>query len=51
MSELKAGKSFEGLARQYSIAPSRDSGGELPWVSFTTPATKGKTSGLPVVIA
>lgn len=51
VSELKAGKSFEGLARQYSIAPSRDSGGELPWVSFKTPATEGETSGLPVAIA
>ncbi|KAG8150294.1 peptidylprolyl isomerase [Burkholderia catarinensis] len=51
LSELKAGKSFEGLARQYSIAPSRDTGGELPWVSFKTPATEGKTSGLPVAIA
>ncbi|MGS0895301.1 peptidylprolyl isomerase [Burkholderia stagnalis] len=51
LSELKAGKSFEGLARQYSIAPSRDAGGELPWVSFKSPATEGKTSGLPVAIA
>ncbi|RQR26415.1 peptidyl-prolyl cis-trans isomerase [Burkholderia sp. Bp9142] len=51
LSELKAGKAFEGLARQYSIAPSRDTGGELPWVSFKTPATEGKTSGLPVAIA
>lgn len=51
LSELKAGKSFEGLARQYSIVPSRDAGGELPWVSFKTPATEGKTSGLPVAIA
>jgi len=51
LSELKAGKSFEGLARQYSIAASRDAGGELPWVSFKTPATDGKTSGLPVAIA
>ncbi|KVQ71429.1 peptidylprolyl isomerase [Burkholderia multivorans] len=51
LSELKAGKSFESLARQYSIAPSRDSGGELPWVSFKTPATEGKTGGLPVAVA
>ncbi|CAJ4653110.1 PpiC-type peptidyl-prolyl cis-trans isomerase [Burkholderia pseudomallei] len=51
LSELKAGKSFDGLARQYSIVPSRDAGGELPWVSFKTPATEGKTSGLPVAIA
>ncbi|WP_256254382.1 peptidylprolyl isomerase [Burkholderia ubonensis] len=51
LSELKAGKPFDGLARQYSIASSRDAGGELPWVSFKTPATEGKTSGLPVAIA
>ncbi|CAB3750700.1 peptidylprolyl isomerase [Burkholderia sp. MSh2] len=51
LSELKAGKPFDGVARQYSIAPSRDAGGELPWVSFRTPATDGKTSGLPVAIA
>ncbi|WP_325088876.1 peptidylprolyl isomerase [Burkholderia contaminans] len=51
LSELKAGKSFEGLARQYSMAPSRDTGGELPWVSFHTPATEGKTSGLPLPVA
>ncbi|MGN4068070.1 foldase protein PrsA [Burkholderia gladioli] len=51
LSELKAGKSFDDLARQYSIAPSRDAGGELPWVSFKTPAAEGKTSGLPVAIA
>ncbi|CRY44820.1 peptidyl-prolyl cis-trans isomerase [Burkholderia pseudomallei] len=51
LSELKAGKPYDGLARQYSIAPSRDAGGELPWVSFKTPAAEGKTSGLPVAIA
>ncbi|KER68518.1 peptidylprolyl isomerase [Burkholderia aenigmatica] len=51
LSELKAGKSFDGLARQYSMAPSRDTGGELPWVSFNTPATEGKTSGLPLPVA
>ncbi|MGU3780437.1 peptidyl-prolyl cis-trans isomerase [Burkholderia metallica] len=51
VSELKAGKSFDGLARQYSMAPSRDAGGELPWVSFHTPATEGRTSGLPLPIA
>ncbi|HDR9081362.1 TPA: peptidyl-prolyl cis-trans isomerase [Burkholderia vietnamiensis] len=51
LSELKAGKPFDSLARQYSIAPSRDAGGELPWVSFKAPATEGKTSGLPVAVA
>ncbi|WP_419688183.1 peptidyl-prolyl cis-trans isomerase [Burkholderia theae] len=51
LSELKSGKSFDGLARQYSMAPSRDTGGELPWVSFNTPAAEGKTAGLPLSIA
>ncbi|WP_446901137.1 peptidyl-prolyl cis-trans isomerase [Burkholderia sp. YIM B11467] len=51
LSELKSGKSFDGLARQYSMAPSRDTGGELPWVSFNTPAAEGKTAGLPLPIA
>jgi len=51
VSELKSGKSFDALARQYSIAPSRDTGGELSWVSFKAPATEGKTSGLPVGVA
>lgn len=51
LSELKAGKSFDGLARQYSLAPSRDTGGELPWVSFNTPAAEGKTAGLPLPVA
>ncbi|HDR9090085.1 peptidyl-prolyl cis-trans isomerase [Burkholderia vietnamiensis] len=50
LAELKAGKPFDGLARQYSIAPSRDAGGELPWVSFKTPVAEGKTAGLPVAI-
>ncbi|EPZ89547.1 PPIC-type PPIASE domain protein [Burkholderia cepacia] len=51
LSELKAGKSFDGLARQYSVAPSRDTGGELPWVSFNTPAVEGRTAGLPLPVA
>ncbi|KAB0644176.1 peptidyl-prolyl cis-trans isomerase [Burkholderia latens] len=51
LSELKAGKSFDSLARQYSLATSRDVGGQLPWVSFKSPAMEGKTSGLPTVIA
>ncbi|WP_193101897.1 peptidyl-prolyl cis-trans isomerase [Burkholderia sp. Z1] len=51
LSELKSGKSFDGLARQYSMAPSRDTGGELQWVSFNTPAVEGKTAGLPLPIA
>lgn len=50
LAELKVGKPFDGLARQYSIAPSRDVGGELLWISFKTPVEEGKTSGLPVAI-
>ncbi|KVD71645.1 peptidylprolyl isomerase [Burkholderia ubonensis] len=51
LAELKDGKSFDGLARRYSVAPSRGAGGALPWVSFKTPVTEGKTAGLPVAIA
>jgi parvulin-like peptidyl-prolyl isomerase len=51
LSELKAGKSFDVLARQYSTAPSKATGGELPWVSFKTPVMEGKTSGLPLQVA
>ncbi|ACC76318.1 peptidylprolyl isomerase [Paraburkholderia caribensis] len=48
---LKAGKSFDVLARQYSITPDKANGGELPWVSFKAPAAEGKTSGLPLPVA
>ncbi|NML29636.1 peptidyl-prolyl cis-trans isomerase [Paraburkholderia antibiotica] len=51
VSELKAGKAFDLLAQQYSVAPSKTSGGQLPWVSFKTPVTEGKTSGLPLAVA
>jgi parvulin-like peptidyl-prolyl isomerase len=48
---LAVGKPFDDLARQYSIAPSREQGGELPWVSFKTPLIDGQTQGLPVSVA
>lgn len=51
LSELKAGKAFDVLARQYSVASSKANGGEMPWVSFNTPATEGKTNGLPLPVA
>ncbi|WP_321957170.1 peptidyl-prolyl cis-trans isomerase [Burkholderia cenocepacia] len=51
LSGLKAGQSFDALARQYSQAPTAASGGELPWVSFKTPVTDGNTQGLPLAIA
>ncbi|CAM2191703.1 Peptidyl-prolyl cis-trans isomerase [Paraburkholderia kururiensis] len=51
LSELKSGKPFDVLAQQYSVAPSKANGGELPWVSFKTPVTEGKTQGLPLPVA
>ncbi|AWV05584.1 peptidyl-prolyl cis-trans isomerase (plasmid) [Burkholderia sp. JP2-270] len=48
---LKSGQSFDALARQYSQAPTAAAGGELPWVSFQTPVTEGKTQGLPLAVA
>ena len=51
MAGLKAGQSFDALARQYSQAPTAAAGGELPWVSFKTPVTDGNTQGLPLSVA
>ncbi|MBY4712774.1 foldase protein PrsA [Burkholderia cepacia] len=48
---LKAGQSFDALARQYSQAPTAAAGGELPWVSFKMPVTDGNTQGLPLAVA
>lgn len=51
LARLKAGQSFDALARQYSQAPTASAGGELPWVSFKTPVTDGNTQGLPLAVA
>ncbi|WP_345817639.1 peptidyl-prolyl cis-trans isomerase (plasmid) [Paraburkholderia sp. PREW-6R] len=51
LAQLKAGNSFDALARRYSTAQGRASGGELPWVSLKTPLTEGKTQGLPLPVA
>lgn len=51
LAQLKAGRSFADLARQYSKLPSAAVGGQLPWVSFKTPATEGKTQGVPLAVA
>ncbi|MFL9998758.1 peptidyl-prolyl cis-trans isomerase [Paraburkholderia sediminicola] len=51
LAKLKSGCAFEGLAREYSVAPSKAAGGELPLVSFRTPPTEGKAQGLPLVVA
>ncbi|MDR6412598.1 peptidylprolyl isomerase [Paraburkholderia terricola] len=51
LAKLKSGTSFDSLARQYSVAPGRAAGGELPWVSFKSPLTEGNTQGLPLAVA
>ncbi|MDR6496621.1 parvulin-like peptidyl-prolyl isomerase [Paraburkholderia terricola] len=51
LAKLKSGTSFDALARQYSVAPGKTAGGELPWVSFRTPLAEGKTQGLPLAVA
>lgn len=51
MGALKAGQAFDALARQYSIAPTKAVGGEMPWVSFPLPVSAGRTQGLPVELA
>ncbi|SIT35584.1 PpiC-type peptidyl-prolyl cis-trans isomerase [Paraburkholderia ribeironis] len=51
LSKLKAGGAFDALARQYSVAPTKTAGGELPWVSFRTPVKEGNTQGLPLPVA
>ena len=51
LAKLKTGSAFDALAHQYSIAPTRAAGGELPWVSFKTPLTEGNTQGLPLLVA
>lgn len=51
LAQIKAGQQFDALDRQYSKAPSAQAGGELPWVSFKTPAEEGKTQGLPLPVA
>ena len=51
IAQAKAGKPFDALARKYSIVPSKENGGEMPWVSFKTPVVEGKTRGVPVDVA
>nr|WP_244144761.1 peptidylprolyl isomerase [Paraburkholderia tuberum] len=51
LAALKSGTAFDALARQYSVAPSKAAGGELPWVGFKTPLTEGNTQGLPLPVA
>lgn len=51
LAKIKAGIAFDALVRQYSIASSKEEGGEMPWVSFKTPITEGKTQGVPLPVA
>jgi peptidyl-prolyl cis-trans isomerase C len=51
LGKLKNGASFEALAQQYSVAPSKSSGGALPWLTIKVPVTEGNTSGLPLNVA
>ncbi|MEN6586580.1 MAG: peptidyl-prolyl cis-trans isomerase [Sulfuricella sp.] len=52
LTTLKAGQAdFAALARQHSLLPSRDKGGEMDWISFKTPAEEGHTQGLPLPLA
>jgi len=51
LGKLREGASFEALVREYSIAASKEDGGEMPWVTFKLPAVEGKTQGVPLPIA
>ncbi len=51
LERLGAGAAFDALVREYSIASSKEGSGEMPWVSFKTPATEGKTQGVPLAVA
>jgi len=51
LARIKAGDAFESLAKQYSTAPNKGSGGDLGWISFKSPLTEGRTQGLPLPLA
>lgn len=51
LGKAKLGESFEALANEYSVAPSKANGGEMPWVSFPVPVTEGNMQGLPLSLA
>jgi hypothetical protein len=51
MARLRTGTPFETVARQSSLAPERDKGGDLPWLSFRTPPVDGQTAGVPLPVA
>lgn len=51
LAQIRAGAAFDALASRHSLAPSRESGGAMNWVSFPEPATEGRTQGLPLAVA
>lgn len=51
VSELQQGKAFDVVAREYSVVPSKATGGEVPWVNLRTPVTQNGTNGLPLPVA
>jgi parvulin-like peptidyl-prolyl isomerase len=51
LAQIKSGTPFDAVAKQYSTAANKASGGELPWVSFKLPLEQGKTQGLPLEMA
>jgi len=51
LGQLKSGRAFDEVARQYSQASNRTAGGEMEWSSFKTPAREGQTAGIPLPLA
>lgn len=51
IAKAKAGQPFDALAHDYSMVPSKENGGAMPWVSFKTPVREGETHGVPVEFA
>jgi hypothetical protein len=51
LAQLKSGRAFDEVARQYSQASNRAAGGEMEWSSFKTPAREGQTAGMPLPLA
>jgi peptidyl-prolyl cis-trans isomerase C len=51
LAELKSGKNFADVAKQFSKAQSAVNGGALDWVSFKLPLVEGQTQGYPLPLA
>lgn len=51
LARIKAGEDFGKVAQAVSLAPTRNSGGALDWISFKVPAQEGHTQSLPLPLA